>query len=225
MRGRTRKARSLRQVRGPFSPALFLPARHHGRRYQQRFRREYLKELTIQISAFARQTGRGSLRGRLMWSCLPANRRRPSPTNLRGKGPGHSPARNSGGTNKYAYPARATNRPGSGLDHRDRHSVSVDRARAMERLSAAAIRHRRLSCALVRGIPGSQPLNGLRHIPASGGSLALLAHFGCPGPLGHVDRSSDPARVRHRAPHSDCRRCSRPIRHDCAASSDQPAAD
>src|ERR1700732_5038340 len=97
----------------------------------------------------------------------------------------------------YAGLTRARCGPGLGLGNRRRHSPDAARAGALERVSAAAGGHRRLSGAVVRRLSRPQPLHRIRPLSASRRGLELLDQSGRSGTGHAVDPATDAARVRH----------------------------
>ncbi len=69
----------------------------------------------------------------------------------------------------------------------------------LEWLSAARIRYRRLSGAMVRRLSRAEPFDRLRHLPSFGPRLVLLDQSGISGAADAVDPAIDPSRTRHGA--------------------------
>ena len=80
---------------------------------------------------------------------------------------------------------------------RGRHPPVAGRAGAVERLSAAAMGHRRLSGTLVRRLSGPQPLHRVRPLSAFRRGFVLLDQSRHPGAGDAVDPATGAARVRH----------------------------
>src|SRR5437879_5995150 len=97
----------------------------------------------------------------------------------------------------YADYTGARNRPVLGLDCRRHNPPDVDRAGALERLSAAPVGHRRLSGPVVRRLSGPQPVHRVRSLPAFRRGFELLDQSRDSGAGDAVDPATDAARVRH----------------------------
>ena len=114
---------------------------------------------------------------------------------------------------------------GLGLDIGHHHPPDVARAGIVERLSAAAMGHRRLSGALVRRLSGPQPLHRVRSLSALWRGFGLLAQSRHTGAGNPVDPATDVARVRDGQAVAASRREHRPGPDHGAALDRQHAAD
>ena len=100
------------------------------------------------------------------------------------------------------------------------------RTGAVEWLSAAAIRHRRVSRALVRGLPRAEPFDGIRALSPHRGGSSFLARARPAGRMHDLGNLAGAARVRtwHRAMALGRHYC-RPFATHCIAGAEQHAAD
>src|ERR1700744_1851402 len=99
-------------------------------------------------------------------------------------------------SHQYTNSGGAPDRFKLGLGIRAEHSACAPRAGDLERISAAARGPRRLAGAVVRRLPGSKPLDGVRPLPPFRRTFGLLDQSRDPGAGDAVDPATDAAHLR-----------------------------